>query len=387
MPAPITPVLPDSAVAAAKFVTDLKGGSATAQEDISANGAQPFAAIIQQMMGQKWEGGADGKLLPSIIESISEGDDKSPTQDLNALLPFFEALGLMKFSQEDASKENIVPDSSAESGYIPVHGLPLVVAQGGTDTAISTSATTTIAATVSTATTGESPAEAATQFSTLLSGGNTDDTQNVSTTMSSAGQIKEGEGSSAGHDFAKQLVTAVEGSKEAPREPGSTAAAVHQVISSASPRQATEHPVREAVGSASWNERIGDRVVWMANNKESHAELVLTPPQMGRVEVKLSISDDQATATFVSANPQVREALEAALPRLREILADAGVQLGQAQVGAENAGQSAQQEKNGDNFAFGRDSTSTGEFAQPGGSGPTASAGLKSGRGLVDVFA
>ena len=120
---------------------------------------------------------------------------------------------------------------------------------------------------------------------------------------------------------------------------------------------------------------------------ESRAELVLNPPQMGRVEVSLSISGDQATASFVSANPTVREALEAAMPRLREILADAGIQLGQAQVGAENPHQSAQQEKNADNFGFDRATQSTEGPQQASTTAPSASSGLKIGRGLVDVFA
>jgi flagellar hook-length control protein FliK len=109
---------------------------------------------------------------------------------------------------------------------------------------------------------------------------------------------------------------------------------------------------------------------------------------MGRVEISLSVNGDKAVANFVSANPAVREALEAAMPRLREVLADAGIQLGQTQVGAENAHQSAQQDKNGDNFAFGRNARldadgalRTGAVTQP------APAMLKKERGLVDIFA
>jgi len=44
--------------------------------------------------------------------------------------------------------------------------------------------------------------------------------------------------------------------------------------------------------------------------------------------ISLSMSGDQANAVFISASPEVREALENAMPRLREILADAGVTLG-----------------------------------------------------------
>lgn len=146
-------------------------------------------------------------------------------------------------------------------------------------------------------------------------------------------------------------------------------------------------PVAQTVGAPGWGQDLGNRIVWMASRMESRAELVLTPPQMGRIEVSLTVAGDQANAIFTSANPVVREALEAAMPRLREMLADAGIQLGQAQVGAENARQSAQQEKNGDNFALGQGATpETGPF-QAITDMPMTPSGLKMGRGLVDVFA
>lgn len=180
---------------------------------------------------------------------------------------------------------------------------------------------------------------------------------------------------------------------EGSRTPGSTAHAVQQVIAvspsngntastAVSPLQITQ-----PVGTSGWSEEVGNRVVWMANRQESRAELVLTPPQMGRVEVSLTISGDQASANFVSANPAVREALEAALPRLREVLADAGIQLGQAQVGAENPGQSARGDKNDDNPAFDRTGPRHAGPLQMTEVGMAPDSGLKSGRGLVDVFA
>ncbi|MDT3735039.1 MAG: flagellar hook-length control protein FliK [Denitratisoma sp.] len=90
------------------------------------------------------------------------------------------------------------------------------------------------------------------------------------------------------------------------------------------------------VGSRGWDAEVGQKVVLLVNRLESRAELTLTPPQMGRVEVSISVSGDQTSAAFVSASPAAREALEQALPRLREILAEAGITLGQASVNAES---------------------------------------------------
>ena len=95
------------------------------------------------------------------------------------------------------------------------------------------------------------------------------------------------------------------------------------------------------LGTPQWQNELGDRVHLMSRQNEGRAELVLTPPQLGRIEVTLNVNGDQASALFVSANPEVRAALEGAMDRLREVLANSGISLGQAQVGAESSGQSA----------------------------------------------
>lgn len=149
-------------------------------------------------------------------------------------------------------------------------------------------------------------------------------------------------------------------------------------------------PVQTPVGKHGWDGEVGDKLVWMVGRQEQRAELVLNPPQMGRIEVSLSMSDGQTSALFVSANPAVRDALETALPHLRELLADAGVSLGQTQVGAgtgNNAGNpSTNNPENGDNSGRGlsRDAMpSSGEMLRQ----AEAPQWLKRGNGLVDVFA
>ena len=116
---------------------------------------------------------------------------------------------------------------------------------------------------------------------------------------------------------------------------------------------AAEYHVAASVGSHHWSDSIANSLVVMTNGRQERADLVLTPPQLGRIEVSVSVSAGQANAIFVSANPDVRQALENALPRLREVLADAGITLGQAQVGSESLGQSANHGNNNDNSRSG----------------------------------
>ena len=170
---------------------------------------------------------------------------------------------------------------------------------------------------------------------------------------------------------------------------GQNVATAHTAPTSPSTNTATT-TVATPVGAHGWDKEVGEKVAWMVGRLESRADIVLNPPQMGRIEVSLSINGDQATATFVSANPAVRDALENALPRLREILQDAGISLGQTQVGAESFQQSANNRENGDNSfrgngRHGDSGTSATEGLLAGNTAPAQ--WLRRGSGLVDTFA
>ncbi len=88
-------------------------------------------------------------------------------------------------------------------------------------------------------------------------------------------------------------------------------------------------------GTPDWPDALGERVMWMAGRGGSqHATLRLNPPHLGSVEVRLTVSpqDGQASVSFHVQHPDAREAIQAALPRLREMMAEAGIQLADAQV-------------------------------------------------------
>ena len=128
----------------------------------------------------------------------------------------------------------------------------------------------------------------------------------------------------------------------------------------------------------------------MANQQNSRADLVLNPPQLGRVEISLTVNGDQATANFVSASPEVRDALNQAMPHLREVLAGAGIQLGQAQVGADSSSQWSNQQETrhngGSSSRTAADGTSTTVSSLSAGT-IAGSMRLRQGNGLVDAFA
>lgn len=148
----------------------------------------------------------------------------------------------------------------------------------------------------------------------------------------------------------------------------------------------SQYTVNTPVNAHNWADEVGARLNWVASKDNGRAELVLNPPHMGKIEVSINLNGDQASASFTAANPSTRDALQDALPRLREVLADAGIQLGQANVNAGGSGQT-QAEQNA-----ARSSSQTWRSADAGTlSTELASDSLEKriprSNGLVDLFA
>jgi flagellar hook-length control protein FliK len=70
----------------------------------------------------------------------------------------------------------------------------------------------------------------------------------------------------------------------------------------------------------------------MVRGEVARAELRLDPPDLGPLEVRISLVDGETRVSFVAPQAAVREAVEAALPRLREMLTATGLNLGQVDV-------------------------------------------------------
>ena len=107
------------------------------------------------------------------------------------------------------------------------------------------------------------------------------------------------------------------------------AAIASPAAASVMPAQAT---INTPVSHEKWGDEFNQKITWLTSQKEQTAELHLNPPQLGPMDVVLKVSGDQATALFTSPHAAVREAVEQALPRLREMLADSGIMLGNATV-------------------------------------------------------
>ncbi|WP_019624268.1 flagellar hook-length control protein FliK [Thioalkalivibrio thiocyanoxidans] len=77
---------------------------------------------------------------------------------------------------------------------------------------------------------------------------------------------------------------------------------------------------------------LSDQIRMLARAQGGRTEIKLHPPQLGTLDVRLNVDGDRATVQFISTNPVTREVLEAAMPRLRESLAQSGLTLEDATV-------------------------------------------------------
>lgn len=371
----------------------------------------PFATVLQQQMTDPHTAAADGAAVPDLSQA--------------ALLPLL--LGspelaewiAARIAQEDAVKAAQTGDEQVPTPTDPLLGLAAIplagvantagnsapasrVAGGASDVAtltsdisdtlggLSTQAKATVSAAVgnSTAEDGATLPGNFAAFADSAAKAARDNVPGTTRTATSPAIVAATRDTLATTANADTIPLSNFESPTANRDPNIAAAvaALAQAAPGTRAASGTQH-IATPVGATGWATEVGNHVSWMASHQQGRAELVLTPPQLGRIEISLSVSGDQASALFVSANPAVRETLEGALPRLREILADAGITLGQAQVGSESPGQSANKRENGDNSQRGSnagfigDAMSTRMAANVGASWSTA------GRGMVDTFA
>lgn len=74
-----------------------------------------------------------------------------------------------------------------------------------------------------------------------------------------------------------------------------------------------------------WNEELGQRIRWAIGNQIQTAELKINPPQLGPIEVRVSMdADRQMSVTLSSQHALVRETLQDSLPRLRDLMSEQG---------------------------------------------------------------
>ena len=84
-------------------------------------------------------------------------------------------------------------------------------------------------------------------------------------------------------------------------------------------------------------QQLNEKIRWMVNARNTMAEIRLDPPELGSMQVRVNVSGDAASVSFVVQSQQAKDALAEAMPRLRDMLSEQGIELGDAQVRKDNS--------------------------------------------------
>lgn len=163
-------------------------------------------------------------------------------------------------------------------------------------------------------------------------------------------------------------------------------AAMSNAVSQRHTAEIAQPAISSPLHSKAWPEQFSEKIVWMARSDQQSAQIQINPPQLGPLQITLHLNGDQANAIFASPHPEVRQALEAAMPLLREMLQSAGINLGDASIGANLA----QQNQNNPFSSSNRNQSGHENAILPANADPV-NAGVgemaQRGNGLVDLFA
>jgi flagellar hook-length control protein FliK len=140
-----------------------------------------------------------------------------------------------------------------------------------------------------------------------------------------------------------------------------------------------------AVGAPDWDRQLGERVGVLVDQGLTNAQLKLSPAHLGPLEIRISVQNDQASVWFGTHSHATREALEAAAPRLRDMLGAQGF----AHVGVSvDLQQQAQRQNTPSSRHEPEFSFAAGDAAAPGPSLPSGGISARTAdRSRLDAFA
>jgi len=103
--------------------------------------------------------------------------------------------------------------------------------------------------------------------------------------------------------------------------------------------QTVQAAINTPLSHPAWGTDFSQKILWVTTQLDHTAELHLNPPNLGQLDVTIKVSGDQASALFSSPHAAVRDAVEQALPRLRDMMAENGIMLGNAMVSDQSSQQ------------------------------------------------
>ena len=356
----------------------------TESEDSSSNAKAPDTGAKSSSSRAKGTDTKD-KSTDTTITQTQRDDGSLPqtlTQDISQLLLTLQS----PLTQDPATNAILAQSSDAQVGKMTA-GLMQRVGQSISGKVINESATAIQTGNVPRHTTLQSLQDSARP--SIGAGRSSPETSKTANIAADEKILPQGPASDKNTRSFSQMLNQESTISSSPSTSGpSSGVSLLSTINSATPNAPpTEQSLRlePRVGTPAWDGALAQKVTWMSNQQMQVAQLQLNPPDLGPMEVTLTVGtgpDAETRIEFTSPHLAVREALQSALPQLREMMENSGISLGSATVSAESFQQQSQSGRQDNPSARSSDNLSQNSSEMA-----ARSITTRSHDGMVDIFA
>ncbi|MFQ2084297.1 flagellar hook-length control protein FliK [Aeromonas veronii] len=326
-----------------------KSAESLAAKEAGDSKSDPAASNALTNKGQATQAATQGAALKAFSEGLKQSEAGAATTSATA-----DGSGVAgKGAEKSAAEGSLQPATAANQGSAPVttaQSAAESAAAQSSVTATATAQTDSAAAPVMVAPQQVlAQAESQGPLSTISAGikqMEVTGTDEVRKAVSLEVKPKAGEAekslvaaTSSGESSQNQTVQHGQNSQTQPQVADSRAPAAETTL-----RREPQNLPHLKLASQEAPAELHQKVNVMLAEKLQQAEIQLDPLGLGKMKIQILMgSDSQANVHFVVQHGQTREMLEQAMPRLRDMLAGQGIQLGQTQVQQ----QSQQQQQQG----------------------------------------
>jgi Flagellar hook-length control protein FliK len=123
--------------------------------------------------------------------------------------------------------------------------------------------------------------------------------------------------STDGVDTFKQTLTSLPGSEQKTPEVTGEILPIQKPVDTRIENAVITKPITHP----GWSKDLGEQIIWLHNKDISAAEIKLNPANLGPISIKIDVNqDNQTSILFTAQHVETKEALEASIPKLKEML-------------------------------------------------------------------
>lgn len=141
-----------------------------------------------------------------------------------------------------------------------------------------------------------------------------------------------------------------------------------ETVSDASQKQVDQLGQKLNLIQPEASNQLKEKMLMMVKDKVHTAEIRLDPSELGSMQIKISLQQDQMSVQFMVQQGNAKELMEQQMPKLKELLQQQGIELSQGSVQQQNQSSSGQEggRRTAGGNGMGTTSGSSDELVEPG---------------------